>query len=257
LLAGADKAVEAGRIADAERRWREALALDPHSSRALENLAKSIGSRACGASPVNQTLLGEAEALALRWRAVDPGCEPRDLLLTIYMNRNHADDAKALPLLRDTLTVCASDYRKGGWLVQLGGIELAAGDRIGAERDLCAAVALGKFAFAAEKCLELRAHGSIDKYDPGDDWLGHYLLGLNGVGAPALAHLERAAALNPRSTPVFDHLVREYQMKGDKPHACTSLARWHELADAEASTPGDRASVDGEYGARRQIMGCD
>jgi hypothetical protein len=256
LLDQADRDAQTNHDQEAERRWREALAIDPRSTRALENLAGSLASRACRSEPPNGPLLDEAAEVATRWRAIDPGCEPRALLLIIYSHRD--PDGKALPLVKETLATCKADYRVGRWLEQLGRIELADGDRAAAERDLCASVASGQISYAADRCLELRARrvaGSIEKYDPGDDWLGQYLLGLYGPGS--LDHLERSAKLNPKFRRTFDHLARVYQDKGDKPGACAALDRWGKLGDEEASSPYDHAFVDGEYRARKEAMSCD
>lgn len=175
----------------------------------------------------------------------------------------------ALPLqtasgATDTSGRFAAKYRP----LSLAHQQEQAGDLAGAEQNYCKAATLGNYG-AFDGCLKLRAShgptGRIEKYEPGDDWLGHFMLGISNSKSAAeqLQHLEKAAELNPNARMIHSELASAYRSRKDHARACTELKRAYQLGIQRREGQEDfdfeyeRAESETIYGALSKEEHCE
>jgi hypothetical protein len=221
---------------EAKETYRRVLRLDPRSTEALRALVRLLLFAPNGTRPSNAQL-NEAEGLGRRLLLEEPSCSSRKLLVEVYDAQRHAriGNPNAIPFLTESLTTCSADWYAAKYFpLSLAQHQEQAGDLVGAEKNYCRAVEQANYG-AMERCLTLRASHSadrtIDRYDPGDDWLGHFLLGTLGTsGEPEqVQHLEKSATLNPAFRLTFKELAARYRDKKDHARACQALKRAYDL----------------------------
>jgi tetratricopeptide (TPR) repeat protein len=216
--------------------YRKVLALDPRATEALTSLAVLLSLRRSG-EPVTEAELLEAEELAKRAVAITPDCSTRKVLATVYEKQRYANvkSPSAIPFLTKSLAACTTDwYAAKNFPLSLAKRQEEAGDLALAEQNYCKAATLGNYD-ALDDCLKLRAShgptGSVEKYEPGIDWLGHFMLGMSNSKSASeqLQHLEKAAELNPSARMIHSELASAYRTRNDHARACTELKRAYQL----------------------------
>lgn len=144
-------------------------------------------------------------------------------------------EPSALPLpTKSAATDTSSQFSAKHLPLSLAQQQEKAGELALAEQNYCKAAMLGNYG-AFDGCLKLRAShgptGRIEKYEPGGDWLGHFLLGMSTAQSASeqLKHLEKAAELNPSARMIHSELASAYRSRSDHARACTELKRAYQL----------------------------
>lgn len=144
-------------------------------------------------------------------------------------------EPSALPLpTKSAATDTSSRFSAKHLSFSLAQQQEKAGELALAEQNYCKAATLGNYG-AFDGCLKLRAShgptGSVEKYEPGNDWLGHFLLGMSNAKSASeqLKHLEKAAELNPSVRMIHSELATAYRTRSDHARACTELRSAYQL----------------------------